>query len=69
LNLHPEKTRLVDFRRSGQADVKSNAVGHRRPHTQEEMVQNVRSYLFNRQKSPQIVKKYFEAESVPYAAV
>jgi transposase len=50
-------------------DVKSNAVGRRRPHTQEEMVRNVRSYLFSRQKSPQIVKKYFEAESVRYAAV
>jgi transposase len=50
-------------------DVKSNAVGRRRPHTQEEMVHNVRSYLFSRQKSPQLVKKYFDAEPVRYAAV
>lgn len=50
-------------------DVKSNAVGRRRPHTQEEMVRNVRSYLYSRQRSPQIVKKYFQAESVRYAAI
>jgi len=50
-------------------DVKSNAVGRRRPHTQEEMVHNVRSYLYSRQKSPQIVKQYFQAESVRYAAI
>ena len=50
-------------------DLKSNAVDRRRPHTQEEMVRNVRSYLFSRQKSPQIVKRYFEKESVRYAAL
>lgn len=50
-------------------DVKSNAVGRRRPHTQQEMVRNVRSYLYSRQRSPKIVKKYFEAESVRYAAI
>jgi transposase len=50
-------------------DVKSNAVGRRRPHTQEEMVRNVRSYLFSRQKSPQIVKRYFDAEAVRYASL
>jgi transposase len=50
-------------------DVKSNAVGRRRPHTHEEMVRNVRSYLYSRQKSPQIVNKYFDAESIRYAAI
>ena len=50
-------------------DVKSNAVGRRRPHTQEEMVRNVRSYLYSRQRRPQIIKRYFEAESVRYAAI
>lgn len=50
-------------------DVKSNALGRRRPHTQEEMVRNIRSYLYSRQRSPYIVKKYFQAESVRYAAV
>ena len=50
-------------------DVKSNAVGRRRPHTQEEMVRNVRSYLYSRQRSPQVIKKYFDAKSVCYAAI
>jgi transposase len=50
-------------------DVKSNAVGRRRPHDQREMVRNVRSYLYGRQRKPQFVKKYFETKSVRYAAV
>jgi transposase len=49
-------------------DVKSNAVGRRRPHDQNQMVQNVRSYLYSRQRKPHVVKKYFEADSVRYAA-
>jgi transposase len=50
-------------------DVKSNAVGRRRPHDQREMMSHVRSYLYGRQRRPQLVKKYFEAKSVLYAAV
>jgi transposase len=50
-------------------DVKSNAVGRRRPHDQREMMQHVRSYLYGRQRKPQLVKKYFEAKSVRYAAI
>jgi transposase len=50
-------------------DVKSNAVGRQRPHTQEEMVRNVRSYLYSRQRSPHLVMKYFRAKSVRYAAI
>jgi hypothetical protein len=50
-------------------DVKSNAVGRRRPHDQMEMMRHVRSYLFGRQRKPQLVKKYFEAKSVRYAAL
>ena len=50
-------------------DVKSNAVGRCRPHTQEEMVQGVRGYLRSRQRQPHLVRKYFEAESVSYAAL
>lgn len=50
-------------------DVKSNAVGRRRPHDQEEMIRNVRSYLYGRQRNPQLVRKYFEAKSVRYASV
>jgi transposase len=49
-------------------DVKSNAVGRRRPHDQKEMIRDVRSYLYGRQRRPQLVKKYFEAKSVRYAA-
>jgi transposase len=50
-------------------DVKSNAVGRRRPHDQKEMIRQVRSYLYGRQRRPQLVKKYFEAKSVRYAAI
>jgi transposase len=50
-------------------DVKSNAVGRRRPHDQNQMMRNVRSYLYGRQRKPHVVKKYFEADSVRYAAV
>lgn len=49
-------------------DVKSNAVGRRRPHDQNQMVRNVRSYLYSRQRKPHVVRKYFEADSVRYAA-
>jgi transposase len=49
-------------------DVKSNAVGRRRPYTQAELITNVRGYVRRRQRQPQIVKKFFEAETVRYAA-
>jgi len=49
-------------------DVKSNAVGRRRPRDQNQMMRNVRSYLYSRQRKPHLVKKYFEADSVRYAA-
>lgn len=49
-------------------DVKSNAVGRRRPQDQNQMMRNVRSYLYSRQRKPHVVKKYFEADSVRYAA-
>lgn len=50
-------------------DVKSNALGRRRPHTLGEMERNVRSYLRSKQRSPESVRRYFLAESVRYAAV
>jgi transposase len=50
-------------------DVKSNAVGRCRPHTQEEMVQGIRRYLRSRQQQPGLVRKYFQAQSVSYAAL
>jgi hypothetical protein len=50
-------------------DVKSNAVGRRRPHDQNQMMRQACSYLFSRQRKPHVVKKYFGADSVRYAAV
>ncbi len=49
-------------------DVKSNAVGRRRPSTQDEMISDVRSYLRSTQKQPHIVRSYFNHEDVRYAA-
>jgi transposase len=50
-------------------DVKSNAVGRRCAGDQQELTTNVRSYLYSRQRRPHIVKKYFHAETVRYAAI
>ena len=50
-------------------DVKSNAVGKRRPTTQTEMLKNVRGYLRSTQRQPGVVVKYFCAEPVRYAAM
>lgn len=49
-------------------DVKSNAVGRQRPHTQEELIDNVKKYLRRRKRQPKIVRKFFDAETVRYAA-
>lgn len=49
-------------------DVKSNALGRRRPANQTEMIAGVRSYLRSTQRQPEIVNKYFHAEPVRYAA-
>jgi len=49
-------------------DVKSNALGRRRPSNQGEMIGDVRSYLRSTQKQPEIVRKFFEHETVLYAA-
>lgn len=50
-------------------DVKTNAVGRKRPHYLFEMIANIRSFLRSRQKTPYIVMKYFEEEHVRYAAI
>jgi len=50
-------------------DVKSNAVGKKRSHNQDELVSNVRSYLRKRQMQPQVVQRYFLEKHVRYAAV
>lgn len=49
-------------------DVKSNAVGRRRPSNKDEMVLNVRSYLRSTQRQPHIVRSYFNHDDVRYAA-
>jgi len=49
-------------------DVKSNGAGRRRPATQEELVNNIRSYLRGTQRQPEIVRNYFKGKHVTYAA-
>jgi len=49
-------------------DVKTNAVGRQRPADQLTLIGNVRSYLRSTQRRPDIVRNYFQEESVRYAA-
>lgn len=49
-------------------DVKSNAVGRRRPGDQHEMMDQVRTYLRSTQRQPEVVKGFFHADEVAYAA-
>jgi len=49
-------------------DVKSNALGRQRPANQTEMIAGLRSYLRSTQRQPELVKSYFHAEPVRYAA-
>jgi len=49
-------------------DVKSNAVGRRRPPDAETMRKDISGYLRGRQRRPQIVMNYFKHESVRYAS-
>ncbi len=49
-------------------DVKTNAVRRKRARNQNEMMHNVRSYLWSRQHQPELVKRYFHAPAVRYAA-
>ena len=49
-------------------DVKTNAVGRRRPRTQSQMMRTMRGYLERRRKEPELVKRYFHEQSVRYAA-
>lgn len=50
-------------------DVKSNALGRRRPKDLKQMVHRVRTYLQSTQRRPDIVQHYFHAQPVRYAAV
>lgn len=49
-------------------DVKSNAVGRKRAKTLTELKNNITGYLFGTQKSPDLVKSYFQKSEVSYAA-
>ncbi len=49
-------------------DVKSNAVGRRRADNARELVANVRGYLRDTQRSAAIMQRYFQAETIRYAA-
>jgi transposase len=48
-------------------DVKTNALGRRRPRNQDELIGDTRSYLRSTQRRPQLVARYFEGEHVRYA--
>lgn len=48
-------------------DVKTNALGRRRPSTQTELIDGTRSYLRSRQRRPRVVERYFEEKHVRYA--
>lgn len=49
-------------------DVKTNAAGRWRPRTQGKMMDNLRSYLRSTQKCQDLVRRFFHAEPVRYAA-
>ena len=49
-------------------DTKSNALGRRRPSSQTELIDDVRSHLRSTQKQPHIVRSFFQEEHVAYAA-
>ena len=49
-------------------DTKANAVGRQRPRHQKQLMAKVRSHLRNRQNTPSVVRRFFHAPSVKYAA-
>lgn len=49
-------------------DVKTNAVGRKRPRHEAELMRNVRRYLWSTQRRPGKVRRYFHHPSVRYAA-
>lgn len=50
-------------------DVKTNALGRQRAATKPELIANVEAYLRDTQRRPNIVRSYFRAEHVQYAAM
>ncbi|MBX3394893.1 MAG: hypothetical protein KF841_05960 [Phycisphaerae bacterium] len=49
-------------------DVKANAIGRQRPVDQEELILNVTAYLQDTKRQPTLVRRYFLAKEVQYAA-
>jgi transposase len=49
-------------------DVKTNAVRRKPAVNQSGMLHNLRSYLYSRQRRPEVVRHYFQAPTVRYAA-
>ena len=49
-------------------DVKSNALGRQRPHSQTELLGTLRAALRSRQRRPAHIRSYFRAKDVQYAA-
>lgn len=49
-------------------DIKSQAVGRHRPHTQAELITTVRRHLWRRQRQPQVIRQFFQEPHVRYAA-
>ncbi len=49
-------------------DVKSNAVGRKRAVNVKELMDNVRAFLRRKQRRPELVRRYFLAPQVAYAA-
>ncbi|MBK8915172.1 MAG: transposase [Phycisphaerales bacterium] len=49
-------------------DVKTNAIGRQRPATKDELILNLELYLRDTQRRPHIVRNYFKAEPIQYAA-
>jgi transposase len=48
-------------------DLKTNALGRRRPRTQQELLDDTRSYLRSTQHRPRLVARYFDGKHVSYA--
>jgi transposase len=49
-------------------DVKSNALGRKRPETLEQLIADVKSYLRRRQRQPEVISRFFRESHVLYAA-
>jgi transposase len=49
-------------------DVKSNALGRQRPRTQKQMIRHIREHMHKRKNDPALVRRFFQEESVRYAA-